>query len=145
MNWIRETSKSPPQSREEVLEERMACWVIMNGPVFPFEEQRYRKLHTEFLDRLKHPESLNNHFLAIQNSLDMIRTVPRQVTVPTLVIHGSEDPILPPDHGEALSAAIANSRYVCIPGFGHSINQYLYGLLIQEIKQHADQILTRDY
>ena len=41
------------------------------------------------------------------------------ITAPTLVIHGTEDPVLPLPHGEALAQAIPGARLVAFPGMGH--------------------------
>ena len=39
---------------------------------------------------------------------------------PTLVLCGSEDTVTPPDSNRSLAAAIANARYVELPGAGHA-------------------------
>ena len=41
--------------------------------------------------------------------------------MPTLIVHGTEDPIFPIDHGEALAKAIPGSRLVTWEGVGHEI------------------------
>ena len=41
------------------------------------------------------------------------------IVAPTLVIHGTEDPLLPLPHGEALAARIPHARLQTIPGMGH--------------------------
>ena len=43
------------------------------------------------------------------------------VDVPTLIVHGTEDPIFPIDHGEALAKAIPGSTFVTWEGVGHEI------------------------
>ncbi|MFC7548658.1 alpha/beta fold hydrolase [Plantactinospora sp. GCM10030261] len=43
------------------------------------------------------------------------------VHVSTVVFHGSDDPFLPPAHGEALSREISGARFVSLPGTGHEI------------------------
>jgi len=139
IDWMQKFLQSPPQTQEEQLDERVICWHILNGSVIPFEEQRYREIHREFLMRQIHPESLTNHMGAIKNSYDMIQTVPGLVTVSTVVIQGSEDPILQQDHGEALSRSIANSRYLFVEGLGHVPNCHFYDLFTQEIKKHASE------
>ncbi len=102
LDWMHKFLKNPPHTKEEQLEERIACWSILNGNSVSFEEALYRQIHQKFLERLRHPESLTNHLLAIKNSFRMIQSVPRQVKVPTLIIHGSEDPIFPPPIMEKL-------------------------------------------
>lgn len=136
LDWMQKFLNNPPQTEEEHLEERVIAWAILNGSITPFDEGLYREIHREFLNRLKYPESLTNHLSAIKRSFEMIQAVPWQVRAPALVIHGSEDPIFPQDHGEALHAAIANSHYLFVQGLGHVVNRYFYDFLINEIKHH---------
>jgi pimeloyl-ACP methyl ester carboxylesterase len=137
VEWMQRFLRSPSLSQEELLEERILCWKILNGSVILFEEKLYRDIHAQFLMRLKAPESLPNHLLAIKRSFEMIQTAPFQVKVPTLIIHGSEDPILAPDHGEALRDAIANSRYLFVPGMGHVLNGHFYELIIPAMQEQT--------
>lgn len=135
LQWMLKFLKAPPQTTEEALEMRVDCWRILNGTVIPFEEQYYRELHREFLSRIKHPESMTNHLDAIKNSFDLVRTIPRQVKVPTLIMHGSEDTIFPPDHGQALAKEIQGSTFIPVHGFGHVPNGYFYDMFIANIKK----------
>jgi pimeloyl-ACP methyl ester carboxylesterase len=43
----------------------------------------------------------------------------KEIAVPTLVIHGSDDPLLPIAHGEAMAAEIAGAKFVRVEGMGH--------------------------
>lgn len=140
LKWMHQFLQSPPQTNEEKLEMRVNCWSILNGSVIPFEEERYRKIHREFLIRQKHPECLTNHLMAIKKSFNDIQTVPQAVKVPTLVFHGSEDPIFPLDHGEALAKLIKGSNYLLVQGFGHVPNSYFYDFFIENIKKHAAHV-----
>ena len=60
------------------------------------------------------------------------------IRVPTLVLHGSEDPLFPLAHGERLAELITGARLVVIPGHGH---QYpppeTWGLVVPEILRHT--------
>jgi pimeloyl-ACP methyl ester carboxylesterase len=136
-DWMKEFLDAPPKNDEEKLEQRLMGWRILNGTVVPFEAERYREIHREFLTRALHPESIGNHVPAIKKSEALVREIPSQVKVPTLIFHGSEDPILPPDHGQALANSIASSKYVFIEGMGHVPNCHFYKLWIKAIKQHA--------
>jgi pimeloyl-ACP methyl ester carboxylesterase len=143
LDWMHKFLRNPPKTFEENLETRLECWRILNGTKVSFEEERYREIHTEFILRCKHPESLTNHLLAISASFDAIIAAPAQVKVPTVVIQGTEDTILPPDHGEALAKSIPGARYVLAEGYGHVPNCHFYGLFIEEIKKNALQVLPR--
>ena len=39
--------------------------------------------------------------------------------VPTLVVHGEEDHVLPPQNGQVVASRIPHARFVLIPGAGH--------------------------
>ena len=43
-----------------------------------------------------------------------------QIRVPTVVVHGTDDPMFPLEHGRALAAAIPGARLVELDGFGHA-------------------------
>ena len=55
------------------------------------------------------------------------------VDVPTLIAHGTEDPIFPYDHGEALARAIPGSTFVTWQGVGHEIPAPLGADLIDAV------------
>lgn len=135
LSWMKKFLARPAQNREETLEQRMECWRILNGNALPFEEDLYRELHTSFLDRTRHYESIKNHLFVCLNSEEAVKEAPGLVRVPTLVIHGTEDPIFPPDHGAALSQAIAGSKYQLVHGMGHVLNSHFYELILREIKE----------
>ena len=44
-----------------------------------------------------------------------------EISAPTLVLHGTEDPLFPLPHGQALAAAIPGARLVPLDGVGHEI------------------------
>lgn len=44
-----------------------------------------------------------------------------EIRVPTVVVHGTEDPMFPIAHGQALAAAIPGARLVALDGFGHAM------------------------
>ncbi|MGI9099485.1 MAG: alpha/beta fold hydrolase [Solirubrobacteraceae bacterium] len=49
----------------------------------------------------------------------MARARLAEITAPTLVIHGADDPLLPPAHGEALAREIAGAKLLLVDGLGH--------------------------
>ena len=44
-----------------------------------------------------------------------------EIRAPTLVLHGTEDPLFPPAHGEALAREIPGARLVLLEGMGHEV------------------------
>jgi pimeloyl-ACP methyl ester carboxylesterase len=58
---------------------------------------------------------------------------------PTLVIQGAADPVFPPEHGEAIAAAIPGAELWVVPGMGHATPPEVWEELTQRI---AAQVRT---
>jgi pimeloyl-ACP methyl ester carboxylesterase len=60
------------------------------------------------------------------------------VQIPTLVVHGTDDPLLPFPHGEALAAEVPNARLLPVPGMGHqNPPPETWGLVVPAIREHT--------
>ena len=81
----------------------------------PVDENRIRRIAAAFLARSSSPASAENHWMIADGPEP--RTGP--ITLPTLVVHGSHDPLFPLPHGERLAELIPGSRLVVVPGVGH--------------------------
>lgn len=58
----------------------------------------------------------------------------QRVRVPTLVMHGSADPVIRPAGGVATAAAVPDSRLVMMPGIGHgAFPQQVWPTMIENI------------
>jgi len=68
----------------------------------------------------------------------------RRVSVPTLVIQGTEDPLNPPPHGRHIADLIPSARLVEIEGLGHALPGCFHQLIAQEIIRHAEQSHASD-
>jgi pimeloyl-ACP methyl ester carboxylesterase len=87
----------------------------------PFDEGRMRVLAGRIFDRTVNIEStMKNHFL-VEGGGEPMRPRLQGLTAPTLVVHGTEDPLFPLGHGEALAAAIPGARLLAIEGMGHEV------------------------
>lgn len=137
--WMLEFMKLSPQTDEEKLAQRIEGWNKLNGQKFPLNARINREIHQEFLSRLRYPQGLINH-ITMLNSIEseaLLRTVPSKIRVPTVILHGSEDPIFPPDHGKALSQKIENSKYFLVDGMGHVPSDHFYDLYIAILKEQV--------
>ena len=86
----------------------------------PYDEKAARELFEREHDRARNYDAMNNHTLAIAQSGDR-REALRSLKIPTLVIHGTEDPILPYEHGVATADAIPGAELLTIEGMGHDM------------------------
>lgn len=84
-----------------------------------FDESRCRRLATEEVRRSRDmAASMTNHFL-LDDGEEPTEARLAAITAPTLVVHGTADPLLPIEHGQALAAEIAGARLLPLPGVGH--------------------------
>jgi pimeloyl-ACP methyl ester carboxylesterase len=81
------------------------------------DEDATRALLAVVYDRSINLPSANNHFML--ESSDVARARLAEITAPTLVIHGTDDPLFPPAHGAALAREITGAQLLVIDGLGH--------------------------
>lgn len=137
LNWMKKFLDHPPRNINEHIELRLEGWRILSGFVFPFEEKKYYELHKEFLRRTRDISKLANHIQVCNVSEKLINELPMQVKVPTLILHGTEDPIVPADHGKALNSKILGSKYIIINGMGHIPHKECYKAVINNIDDNC--------
>ena len=86
----------------------------------PIDEGRTRDLAARSFDRGYHPEGTARQFAAIMASPDRTPHL-RGLETPTVVLHGSDDPLIDVSGGEATAAAIPDAELVVIDGMGHDL------------------------
>ena len=59
------------------------------------------------------------------------------IAVPTLVIHGTEDPMFPLEHGEALVREIPGARLLTLEGAGHGVERADWETIARAILAHT--------
>jgi pimeloyl-ACP methyl ester carboxylesterase len=60
-----------------------------------------------------------------------------RITAPTLVIHGTSDPILPYPHGEATANAIPGAKLLAVEGMGHELPAPAIPIVVSAILEHT--------
>jgi pimeloyl-ACP methyl ester carboxylesterase len=92
---------------------------LMAGSGAPFDATAARDYAAATFDRATSPASMFNH---AQLTLTQDWTGAfRKITQPTLVLTGSDDPVLPPDNARALAAGIPGASLRLLPGIGHEL------------------------
>ncbi|WP_327724092.1 alpha/beta hydrolase [Streptomyces europaeiscabiei] len=126
----------PEAGLEGHLALRLPLWRVLHGSVLPFDEEEYRAMERRVYERARDLSAGFNHTLAGaaggDDTADLV-----SVTAPTLVLHGTEDPMFPPAHAEATAAAIPGARLVMIEGLGHTLPTALDARLAEEILRHT--------
>ena len=102
------------------------------GSAHPLDEDRVRARALEDLGRAWHPDGGTRQILAVLADGDR-RPLLADLEVPTLVLHGTEDPLIPPQGGQETADAVPGSRLVWIEGMGHDWPQTAWPLMLQPI------------
>ena len=85
-----------------------------------------------------YPESMQRHLMAILKTGDRSDEV-ATIIAPTLVLHGADDGLVPPEHGEHTASLIAGSRFLLIEGMAHNMPEDVIQLLVSEMTTHMDR------
>ena len=67
----------------------------------------------------------------------------RGVKARTLVIHGTIDPLVPPEHGKAVAGTIPGAKLLLIEGMGHALPMPMWPIVIGAIADHAHQAMKQ--
>jgi pimeloyl-ACP methyl ester carboxylesterase len=109
---------------------------IIGSPAYPADEARLdRRVRRDF-ERAFHPPGAVRQMAAIIADGDR-RPMLRTIRVPTLVIHGADDPLVPLAGGKDTAANIPDARLMTIPGMGHDLPLALVDTLADAIAGHA--------
>ena len=109
---------------------------ILRGKGFPEDEALDPARGAAVFERGLNPPGLARQLAAIIASGDRTPRL-RSVTVPTLVLHGDADPLVPVQCGVATAAAIPGAKLMRIPGMGHALPISLWPTIIDAIAGHA--------
>jgi pimeloyl-ACP methyl ester carboxylesterase len=113
---------------------------LSNGSKAAYDAAFFSKLFEKSFMRvdgkLKKGGHESNHALATSATPVIQEAEFAKIAAPTLVISRSEDPILPPAHGEAIHRVIKGSRLLRIEGMGHCLNPIFYEQIIEAMAHH---------
>ena len=127
-----------PASQEEdaLVDHGVMLARTIGSPRYPSDEERLRERARTSIRRSFYPEGSSRHLSAILADGDR-REMIRGITVPTLVLHGEDDPLVPCEGGRDTAACIPDAKLKTIPGWGHDLPLDLVDDLAREIGGHA--------
>ena len=132
---------SPPAaSREQAIERTLAIVRVIGSPGFELDEAEIRRRTGLAYDRSNDPVGVARQLVAIAASGDRTAAL-RRVSVPTLVVHGADDPLVDVSGGQATARAIAGADLAVFDGMGHDLPRGLWVELagrIGELVRRAD-------
>jgi pimeloyl-ACP methyl ester carboxylesterase len=108
---------------------------ILAGGERAFDETRVRELVRRDIERARDFAAVQNH-----NLMSHGEGSPKplsSITSPTLVIHGTTDPMFPIEHGEALAEEIPGARLLRLEGAGHGADRADWEVVVEAILEHT--------
>ena len=129
----------PPEDRDGYVAALVEARRKIGSPGFPFDEERARRVAGRSFDRGFHPKGTVRQAIAIVVSGDRTGRL-REIRVPTVVIHGEDDPLIGVSGGRATSAAIPGSKLVVIPGMGHDFPAGVWERVTREVTRNARSV-----
>jgi pimeloyl-ACP methyl ester carboxylesterase len=126
----------PPTTKEEFLTRFAQTWKVLRVGSFPLDEAKDRERAERVFSRGLSPAGVERQLRAILASGSRKERL-RSVKAPTLVIHGSVDPLVRPEGGKDTAASIPGARLMMVDGMGHAIPIPMWPPIIDAIAQHA--------
>lgn len=119
-------------TREEVTSRAVAVNKVIGSPEYPADADEIRARAEADFDRAFHPAGVARQMAAVAATGNR---KPRltDVEVPTLVIHGKADPLVPVEGGIDTHEAVRNSRLHLIDGMGHDLPAALHREIVDAI------------
>jgi pimeloyl-ACP methyl ester carboxylesterase len=127
-----------PSEREAFQDYFVRMFRITGSPGFPQDEPRVRELAGATFDRAHNPAGTARQLAAIIASGDRTPAL-RRLRVPTTVIHGKDDPMIPFRGGVATARAIPDAELVAIPGMGHDLPREVWPQLHDALARNRDR------
>ncbi len=121
---------------DTVIDFLMTSERLCNGTAYPFDEIAARERTSQVLSRTESPASMFNHSM-ISVRRDWTGRF-REISIPVLVVHGEEDPILPVENGLALAQGINGASFIGMPGVGHEIPNAFIEDISDRIAAHLE-------
>jgi pimeloyl-ACP methyl ester carboxylesterase len=125
-----------PEQKDAYVESFVRIFRMIGSKGFPIDDDRIRELAAATYERGHHAAGTGRQLAAILASGDRTERL-RSLTVPTTVIHGRADPLVPFRGGRATAEAIPDARLIAIPGMGHDLPRELWPRIVDAVAETA--------
>ena len=125
-------------TREQAMEAAVATFRVIGSKGYALDEDRMRDVGGRSWDRGYDPGGYKRQLAAVVAQPNRTERL-RELDLPTLVIHGLDDPLVAPSGGIALAKAIGRARFVGFTGMGHDLPRELW----PEFADHITSLARR--
>jgi pimeloyl-ACP methyl ester carboxylesterase len=128
--------RRPTAGREQYVTHFERLFSAIGSRGLPREPEEIRELATISYERDHDPAGPGRQLAAILASGDRMREL-RRIEAPTLVVHGTADPLVRPSGGRATAKAIKGAKLLTIDRMGHDMPRVIWPQLIDAIAENA--------
>jgi pimeloyl-ACP methyl ester carboxylesterase len=136
---------TPPASpgREDRIAASLNTWKVLGSPGFPATDAELRKNAERDADRVAYePTGIARQMAAIVAAPPRHETL-GAVKVPTLVLHGKDDPIIPYPCGEDTAKCVPGAELVIVPGMAHDFTELLTPVYLKHVGDFVGKVEGR--
>ena len=112
---------------------------IFGGPHYDSEVHGIGRFARIAVERAHRPDGVTRQLAAILTAEDR-RADLAKMDVPTLVIHGNADPLVPVEAGRDTAEAIPGAEYLEIDKLGHDLPEPVIGQIVEAITSHIHAV-----
>jgi len=130
---------TPPPSasdRAATIDYAVKCQRAIGSQSLPAPEADLRAKVARAFDRSNYFDGAPRQLLAVIVDGSRVERLKR-IKAPTLVIHGTEDPLVPLEGGKDTAAHIPGAELMLVPGMGHDFPASLIGKIVSAIAEHC--------
>ncbi len=124
--------RRPPRGREAFIAHMERLFAVIGSPGLPRDAADMHAIATASYDRDHDPDGPGRQLAAIIAAGNRTAEL-RRIHVPTLVIHGTDDPLIAPSGGRATARAIPGAELMSVEGMGHDMPRAAWPQLIDGI------------
>jgi pimeloyl-ACP methyl ester carboxylesterase len=122
--------------RGSAIEHLVGYQRMLAGGIRPFDEAGWRELIARDVERARDIAASQNHSLISEG--DAPSAPISSIAAPTLMIHGTDDPMFPLEHGQALADEIPGAKLLTLEGAGHGIEPADWEPIANAILEHTE-------
>jgi len=120
---------------ESVIEYLVDYWRVLAGDRRTFDEAAFREVVRRDVERARDFAAAQNHDVLPPG--EQPHRPLSSIAAPTLVIHGTADPMFPLGHGEALAEEIPGARLLTLEDAGHGLYRADWDTVTAAILEHT--------
>jgi pimeloyl-ACP methyl ester carboxylesterase len=132
-------ARPPAQTVAGIVEHYVRLYALIGSPAYPSPPAYLRDRFTTSVKRSYRPAGTARQMVAIAADGDRSQML-TSIRMPTRIIHGREDPLIPLAAGHDLKAKIAAAQIDVIDGMGHDLPAPLYPRFVDGIAAAAGQV-----